>query len=70
MDQNLISIILSSRNGKRMSITVNLTDKISNVKRQYKQERAIWNYMGQILEDTKTLNDYEIGEGDCIITNL
>ena len=65
-----MNISIVGLNGKNISLKVNVSDTILSAKKKVNQEKAIWKYEINILEDDKTFGDYYIENGDTIISNF
>lgn len=66
-DANQIQIFVKSINGKSRTLTVSPTDSIASIKQQIKEKEGIATdeqrliFGGKNLDDTKTLQDYNVG---------
>lgn len=64
-----ITINIMKYNGESKSIVVDISDTISRGKSLYGNESVQWIFNGEVLKDEKTFSDYDIEEGDRIISN-
>ena len=63
-----ITIIIKNFNDKK-SIVVDTSDTISRGKSLYGNLNALWLYDGEVLNNEKTFSDYNVEDGDYIISN-
>ena len=64
-----VNIFLVDRRGNRRQLNINLSDKIGNKKKELNQSNAIWKCNGEVLEDDKAYESYDIEENETIYTN-
>ncbi len=63
-----ITIIIMNLKGDKKSIVVDISDTISRGKSLYGNESYRWKFEGELLKDEKTFSDYDIEDGDYIIS--
>ena len=67
-----IEIIVQTIDGREhgnRTISVNVNDTIGKAKEKYGQKEFQWKYCGSVLKDNKLISDYDIEDGDIIMSN-
>ena len=64
-----ITIVISNMNGRKSNLMVWTSDTISRGKELYGQGDPQWKVDGEVLKNDKKFSDYDIEDGDTIISN-
>ena len=64
-----ITIVISNMNGRKSNLMVWTSDTISRGKELYGQGDPQWKVDGEVLKNDKRFSDYDIEDGDTIISN-
>lgn len=64
-----ITIVISNMNGRKSNLIVWTSDTISRGKELYGQGDPQWKVDGEVLKNDKKFSDYDIEDGDTIISN-
>lgn len=64
-----ITIVISNMNGRKSNLIVWTSDTISRGKELYGLGDPQWKVDGEVLKNDKKFSDYDIEDGDTIISN-